>query len=97
MSNDLPDFHRRNPQILCKKAKNNFFSFFSIYESQYGYANQGKEYSESDYGSEYGMVENGQENTQNSAMGGRLAPSEYSQSHPGSTLNRSRQLHQDKY
>lgn len=43
------------------------------------------------------MVENGQENTQNSAMGGRLAPSEYSQSHPGSTLNRSRQLHQDKY
>ena len=69
---------------------------FSIYDSQYGYANQGKEYSESDYGSEYGMVENGQENNQNSAMGGRLAPSEYSQSHPGSTLNRSRQL-QDKY
>ena len=85
------------PKYFAKKPKITFFSFFSIYESQYGYANQGKEYSESDYGSEYGMVENGQENTQNSAMGGRLAPSEYSQSHPGSTLNRSRQLHQDKY
>ena len=86
------------PKYFSKQPKYNFFFFhFSIYESQYGYANQGKEYSESDYGSEYGMVENGQENTQNSAMGGRLAPSEYSQSHPGSTLNRSRQLHQDKY
>jgi len=60
---------------------------YSIYDSQYGYTNNGKEYSESDYGSEYGMVENG-DNTQNT-MGGRL-PSEYSQSHPGSTLNRSR-------
>ena len=85
------------PKNFTKEPNFHFFSFFSIYESQYGYANQGKEYSESDYGSEYGMVENGQENTQNSAMGGRLAPSEYSQSHPGSTLNRSRQLHQDKY
>merc|ERR1719210_2494894 len=66
---------------------------YSIYDSQYGYTNNGKTYSESDYGSEYGMMDNGDHadpgRAQMSTPGGRL-PSEYSQSHHGSTLNRSK-------
>jgi len=66
---------------------------YSIYDSQYGYTNNGKAYSESDYGSEYGMMDNGDGDAgrghQVSTPGGRV-PSEYSQSHHGSTLNRSR-------
>ena len=62
-----------------------FFSF--------SYTNNGKTYSESDYGSEYGMMDNGDHadpgRAQMSTPGGRL-PSEYSQSHHGSTLNRSK-------
>jgi len=71
---------------------------YSIYDSQYGYTNK---YSESDYGSEYGMVDNngaevdggrGQMSTpgvpaDRGGPSGRV-PSEYS--HHGSTLNRSR-------
>jgi len=72
---------------------------YSIYDSQYGYTNK---YSESDYGSEYGMVDNNggpseadggqggqraQMSTPGVPAGGRV-PSEYS--HHGSTLNRSR-------
>ena len=57
------------------------------------YTNNGKTYSESDYGSEYGMMDNGDHadpgRAQMSTPGGRL-PSEYSQSHHGSTLNRSK-------
>merc|ERR1719323_67832 len=66
---------------------------YSIYDSQYGYTNDGKVYSESDYGSEYGMMDNGDGDAgrghQVSTPGGRV-PSEYSQSHHGSTLNRSK-------
>jgi len=69
---------------------------YSIYDSQYGYTNK---YSESDYGSEYGMVDNngqaevdggrGQMSTPGvPAPSGNRVPSEYS--HHGSTLNRSR-------
>ena len=72
---------------------------YSIYDSQYGYTNK---YSESDYGSEYGMVDNngqaeveggrGQMSTPgvpaDRGPGGGRVPSEYS--HHGSTLNRSR-------
>lgn len=63
---------------------------YSIYDSQYGYTNNGKTYSESDYGSEYGMVDNGNQSTPPDAMDTRQqrVPSEYS--HHGSTLNRSR-------
>ncbi len=56
------------------------------------YTNNGKPYgSESDYGSEYGMVEG--ENGRPEAITNGRPPSEYSkysQSHHGSTLNRTR-------
>lgn len=59
---------------------------YSIYDSQYGYTNNGKTYSESDYGSEYGMVDGA--TVDEGQRGQQRVPSEYS--HHGSTLNRSR-------
>ena len=67
-------------------------SFSRVFKSTSRYTNNGKTYSESDYGSEYGMMDNGEGDPgrgQVSTPGGRV-PSEYSQSHHGSTLNRSR-------
>jgi hypothetical protein len=69
---------------------------YSIYESQYGYAN-GKVYgSESDYGSEYGSGhgKNGELQHENGGVGGRTEPSEIgtyqSQNYQQSTLGRTR-------
>lgn len=65
---------------------------YSIYESQYGYANgKVQEFSESDYGSEHGS---GQLQHENGGVGGRTEPSEIgtyqSQNYQQSTLGRNR-------